>query len=139
MLQPKRVKYRKPHLGSLSGVATSGNTIAFGEYALQAQENAWITARQIEAARRAIVHYVKRGAKLWIRIFPDRAITKKPAETRMGGGKGSPEYWAAKVKRGRILFEIGGVDYETAKEAFRLASHKLPIKTKMISKEEGSK
>jgi len=136
MLQPKRVKYRKTHLGRLRGKATSGNTLAFGDFGLQAEENAWITARQIEAARRSIVHYVRRGGKLWVRIFPDKAITKKPAETRMGGGKGSPEYWAAGVKRGRILFEIAGIKEEAAREAFRLASHKLPIKTRFVRRED---
>lgn len=136
MLQPKRVKYRKCHLPSPKGEAHSGNTLAFGDFGLQALESGYITARQIEAARRAIVHYIKKGGKVWIRIFPDKAVTKKPAETRMGGGKGNPEYWVAVVKRNRILFEIAGIKEEEIKEAFRLASHKLPIKVKMVSRNE---
>lgn len=129
MLQPKRVKHRKVHRGRRSGKATTGNTVAFGEFGLQAQEAAWITARQIEAARRAITHHMRRGGKVWIRVFPDKPATSKPAETRMGGGKGAPDHWVAVVKPGRILFEVSGVDHDMAKEAFRLASHKLPIAT----------
>ncbi len=136
MLAPKRVKYRKQQRGRMSGIATRGADIAFGEYGLKALEPAWITAQQIEAARVAITRHVKRGAKVWIRIFPDKPVTKKPAETRMGKGKGSPEYWVAVVKPGRILFEIAGVAEDVAKEALRLASHKLPIKTKIVSRNE---
>jgi large subunit ribosomal protein L16 len=136
MLQPRRVKYRKVHRGRRRGRAQSGNTIAFGEYGLQAAEPAWLTSRQIEAARRAIVHHMRRGGKLWIRIFPHKPVSKKPAETHMGGGKGSPDHWVAVVKPGRILFEIAGVNMEMAREAMRLASHKLPISTKFISKDE---
>ena len=132
MLQPKRVKYRKVHRGQLRGKAQTGNTLSFGDFGLQAMEGSWITARQIEAARRAIVHYLRRGVKVWIRVFPDKPVTKKPAETRMGGGKGSPDHWVAVVKPGRILFEIGGIKEELAKEAMSLASHKLPIETKFI-------
>jgi len=128
------VKYRKVHRGQRRGKAQTGNTIVFGEYGLQAMESCWITARQIEAARRAIVHYLRRGVKMWIRVFPDKPITKKPAETRMGSGKGSLDHWVAVVKPGRILFEIGGVKEELAREAMRLASHKLPIDTKFIGK-----
>jgi large subunit ribosomal protein L16 len=135
MLQPKRVKYRKPHRGNMRGEASSGTTVAFGEFGLQALEPAWITARQIEAARRTITHHLKRGGKVWIRIFPDKAATTKPAETRMGGGKGSPDHWVAVVKPGRIMFEIAGVDAELAHEALRLASHKLPIGTRLINRE----
>ena len=135
MLQPKRTKYRKVHRGQLKGKAQTGNTIVFGDFGLQAVEGAWITARQIEAARRAIVHYFRRGAKIWIRIFPDKPVSKKPAETRMGSVKGSLDHWVAVVKPGRILFEVGGVNEESAKEAMRLASHKLPIDTKFIAKE----
>jgi len=134
MLQPKRVKYRKVHRGHIRGTAQNGNSLDFGEFGLQAMEGSWITARQIEASRRAIVHYLKRGVKIWIRVFPDKPITKKPAETRMGSGKGSPDHWVAVVKPGRILFEISGVKEELAKEAMRLASHKLPINTKFITK-----
>ena len=136
MLQPRRVKYRKVHRGRRGGRAQSGNTIAFGEYGLQALEPAWLTSRQIEAARRAIVHHMRRGGKVWIRIFPDKPVTKKPAETRMGGGKGPPDHWVAVVKSGRILFEIAEVNTEVAQEAMRLASHKLPISTKFITKDE---
>ncbi|TET86937.1 MAG: 50S ribosomal protein L16 [Dehalococcoidia bacterium] len=135
MLQPKRVKYRKVHRGKLKGRAQTGNTLVFGDFGLQALENAWLTARQVEAARRAIVHYLRRGVKLWIRVFPDKPVTKKPAETRMGSGKGSLDHWVAVVKPGRMLFEIGGVTEESAKEAMRLASHKLPIDTKFVTKE----
>ena len=134
MLQPKRVKYRKVHRGQLKGKAQTGNTMSFGEFGLQAMESCWITSRQIEAARRAIVHYLRRGVKIWIRIFPDKPVTKKPAETRMGSGKGSPDHWVAVVKPGRILFEIDGVKEEAAREAMKLASHKLPISTKFIIK-----
>jgi len=138
MEQPKRVKYRKMQKGRLKGDAHAGTTLAFGEYGLQAMESAWITARQIEAARRAITHYFKRGGKVWIRIFPDKPVTKKPAETRMGSGKGAPDHWVAVVKRGRIMFELGDVSESVAKEAARLASHKLPIEVKFISRTDGS-
>ncbi len=138
MLMPKRVKYRKAHRGRLKGKASRGNQIHFGEYGLQALESSWVTSRQIEAARRAIVRHVRRGGKLWIRIFPDKPVTKKPAETRMGGGKGNVDHWVAVVKRGRILFEIAGVREEAAREAMRRASHKLPIKTQFVTKEESS-
>ncbi|MDH7497092.1 MAG: 50S ribosomal protein L16 [Syntrophomonadaceae bacterium] len=136
MLIPKRVKYRRQHRPSLKGSATKGNTVAYGQYGLQALEAAWITNRQIEAARVAINRHVKRGGKLWIKIFPDRPITAKPAETRMGKGKGSPEYWVAVVKPGRVMFELSGVDEEMAREAMRLAAHKLPIKCKFVKREE---
>ena len=136
MLIPKRVKYRKPHRGVMKGKATRGNTVNYGEYGLQALEPAWITNRQIEAARIAMTRYIKRGGQVWIKIFPDKPVTAKPAETRMGSGKGSPEYWVAVVKPGRVMFEIAGVDEETAREALRLASHKLPIKTKIVLREE---
>lgn len=120
----------------MNGIATNGNTLSFGEYALQALEPAWITSRQIEASRRAMTRYIKRGGKIWIRIFPDKPVTMRPAETRMGSGKGSPEFWVAVVKPGRILFEIGGVTEEIAREAMRLSAYKLPIKTKFVSREE---
>lgn len=136
MLMPKRVKYRKAHRGRMKGKATRGNRVSFGEFGLQALEPAWITSRQIEAARRAIVRHVRRGGKLWIRVFPDKPVTKKPAESRMGSGKGSVDHWVAVVKPGRVLFEIAGVREEQAREAFRLASHKLPIKTQFITREE---
>lgn len=136
MLTPKRVKYRKQHRPGLSGKATKGNTITYGEYGLQALEPAWITNRQIEAARIAINRYIKRGGQLWIKIFPDRPLTVKPAETRMGKGKGSPEYWVAVVKPGRVMFELSGVDEEVAREAMRLATNKLPIKCKFVKREE---
>ncbi len=132
MLMPKRIKYRKKQRGTNKGLAYKGNYIAFGTYGLKALEPGWITSRQIEATRVAITRHVKRGGKVWIRIFPDKPVTKKPAETRMGKGKGSPEYWVAVVKPGRILFELDGVPFELAKEAMRLASHKLPIKTKFV-------
>lgn len=135
MLQPKRVKFRKVHRGRLTGKAQSGNYIVFGNFGLQALESAWVSDRQIEAARRAITRYVRRGGNVWIRIFPDKSITKKPAETRQGGGKGAPDHWVAVVKPGRIMFEMAGVDEETAKEAMRLASNKLPIETKFVIKE----
>ena len=136
MLMPKRVKYRKQHRGRMKGKAQRGNTLAFGSYGLKALEPAWITSRQIEAARIAITRHIKRGGKVWIRIIPDKPVTKKPAETRMGKGKGSPEFWVAVVKPGRIMFELEGVAPEIAKEAMRLASHKLPIKTKFVMREE---
>lgn len=135
MLQPKRVKYRKAHRGRLRGDAQAGNTITSGDFGLQALESAWVTSQQIEAARRAITHYLRRGGNIWIRIFPDKPVTKKPAETRMGGGKGAPEHWVAVVKRGRILFEVAGISEEVAREAMRLASHKLPIATKFVVRE----
>ena len=137
MLQPKRVKYRKSHKGHRRGRAHAGNTVVFGDFGLQALESAWITSRQIEAARRAITHHIRRGGNIWIRIYPDKPVTKKPAETRMGGGKGAPDHWVAVVKPGRILFEMAGVGEEAAKEAMRLASHKLPIDTKFVLRETG--
>ena len=136
MLMPKRVKYRRVHRGRLKGKATSGNKFTNGSYGLVALEPAWITSNQIEAARIAMTRYIKRGGKVWIKIFPDKPITEKPAETRMGSGKGSPEYWVAVVKPGRVMFEMDGVAEEVAKEAMRLASHKLPIKCKFVTKEE---
>lgn len=135
MLLPKRVKYRKQMRGRMTGKATRGNIVNYGEFGLQAQEPAWITSRQIEAARVAMTRYTKRGGKVWIKIFPDKPVTQQPAETRMGKGKGSPEYWVAVVKPGRVMFEIGGVSEEVAREALRLASHKLPIKTKIVKRE----
>jgi large subunit ribosomal protein L16 len=135
MLMPKRVKFRKLQRGRMSGKATRGNTVAFGEYALQATECGWITARQIEAARIAMTRHVKRGGKIWIRIFPHKSVTKKPAETRMGKGKGAPEEWVAVIKPGIVLYEIEGVTKEIAKEAFNLAAHKLPIGTKFLARE----
>ena len=134
MLMPKRVKHRKVHRGRMTGVATRGNTITYGDYALQALEPGWIKSNQIEAARVAMTRYMKRGGNVWIKIFPDKPVTKKPAETRMGSGKGAPEFWVAVVKPGRIMFEIGGVEEEVAREAMRLAQHKLPIKTKFVVK-----
>ncbi len=134
MLQPKRVKYRKVQKGRIRGEAQSGNTLIFGDFGLQAAQGGRLSARQIEAARRAIVHNLRRGVMLWIRVFPDKPITKKPAETRMGSGKGSLDHWVAVVKPGRMIFEIGGVNEEAAKEAFRLASHKLPMETKFVGK-----
>ena len=136
MLMPKRVKYRRVHRGRMKGQAHRGNTITYGEFGLQALEPAWITSNQIEAARRAMTRYIKRGGNVWIKIFPDKPVTEKPAETRMGSGKGSPEYWVAVVKPGRILFEMGGVSEEDAREAMRLAAHKLSIKTKFVTREE---
>lgn len=136
MLQPKRVKFRKTQRGKLHGAAHRGNTIEFGEYGLQALESAWISARQIEAARRAIVHHLHRRGRVWIRIFPDKPVTQKPAETRMGGGKGATDHWVAVVKRERMLFEIEGVDSNIAREAIRLAAHKLPVATKFVMREE---
>jgi large subunit ribosomal protein L16 len=135
MLQPKRVKHRKQSRGRRKGQAMAGNTIAFGEYGLQAQGACWLTARQIEAARRAIIRYVRRGGKLWIRVFPDKPVTSKPAETRMGSGKGAVDHWVCVTKPGRILFEIAGVKEESAKEAMRLASHKLPIPTRFVHRD----
>ncbi|AHB13190.1 MULTISPECIES: 50S ribosomal protein L16 [Dehalococcoides] len=135
MLQPKRVKFRKVQRGRRDGAAHKGNTVAFGEFALQSLEAGWITARQIEATRRAITRYIRRGGQVWIRIFPDKPITKKPAETRQGGGKGAPEEWVAVVRRGRIMFEIGGVTPEAAKEAMRLASYKMPVKTRFVARD----
>jgi large subunit ribosomal protein L16 len=132
MLLPKRVKHRKQFRGRMKGKANRGNTVAFGEFGLAAIEPSWITNRQIEAARIAMTRYIKRGGQVWIKIFPDKPITAKPAETRMGSGKGSPEYWVAVVKPGRVMFEMAGVTEEIAREAFRLASHKLPIKTKFV-------
>ncbi len=135
MLQPKRVKFRKVQKGRRRGKANSGNVILFGDFALQAREAAWLTARQIEAARRAITRYVRRGANIWVCVFPDKPVTKKAAETRMGSGKGAPDHWVAVVKPGKVLFEMAGVNEEVAKEAMRLASHKLPIDTKFMTKE----
>lgn len=134
MLMPKRVKYRKQQRGRRTGKAYRGSSVSFGEYGLKALEPAWITNRQIEASRVALTRYIKRGGKVWIRIFPDKPYTKKPAETRMGKGKGNPEYWVAVVKPGRVLFELGGVTKELAQEAMRLASHKLPIRTSFVSR-----
>ena len=135
MLMPKRVKRRRVHRGRMTGVATRGNTLAYGDYGIVAQEPCWIKSNQIEAARIAMTRYIKRGGKVWIKIFPDKPVTKKPAETRMGSGKGSPEYWVAVVKPGRVLFEMNGVTEAVAREALRLASHKLPVKTKFVARE----
>ena len=135
MLLPKRVKYRRVHRGRMTGKATRGNKVTYGEWGLATTEPAWITGNQIEAARVAMTRYTKRGGQVWIKIFPDKPVTKQPAETRMGSGKGSPEYWVAVVKPGRIMFEIAGVSEEVAREALRLASHKLPIKTKIVKRE----
>jgi large subunit ribosomal protein L16 len=137
MLMPKRVKYRKQMRGRMKGKAIRGSEVAFGEYGLQALEPCWMTSRQIEAARRAIVRYVRRGGKVWIRVFPDKPVTKKAAETRMGSGKGSVDHWVAVIKPGRVLFEITGVPEESAREAMRLASHKLPIKAQFVSRTVG--
>jgi len=137
MLQPKRVKYRKSHKGHRRGKAQAGNKVEFGDFGLQALESAWVTSRQIEAARRAITRYIRRGGNVWVRIFPDKPATKKPAETRMGGGKGPPDHWVAVVKPGRILFEMGGVSEAVAREAMRLASHKLPISSRFVARETG--
>ena len=136
MLLPKRVKYRRVHRGRMTGKAMRGNTLAYGEFGLVATEPGWITSNQIEAARIAMTRFTKRSGQVWIKIFPDKPVTKKPAETRMGSGKGSPEYWVAVVKPGRVMFEIAGVSEEVAREALRLASHKLPIKTKVIVRTE---
>lgn len=136
MLMPKRIKYRRHHRGRMRGKAKRGSSIAFGEFGLKALEPAWITSRQIESARVAITRHIKRGGKVWIRIFPDKPVTEKPAETRMGKGKGSPEYWVAVVKPGRIMFEVAGVPEPLAHDALRLAAHKLPIKCKFVSQSE---
>ena len=135
MLMPKRVKHRKQFRGRMTGKALRGNTVCYGEFGLQSTEPAWITSNQIEAARIAMTRYIKRGGQVWIKIFPDKPITEKPAETRMGSGKGSPEYWVAVVKPGRVMFEIGGVAEDTAREALRLAMHKLPVKCKIVARE----
>ena len=135
MLQPKRVKYRKSHRGRRRGIASAGNEVEFGDFGLQALEPAWVTSQQIEAARRAITRYIRRGGNVWVRIFPDKPVTKKPAETRQGGGKGAPDHWVAVVKPGRIMFEMGGVSEATAKEAMRLAAHKLPIGSRFVARE----
>nr|QCI07418.1 ribosomal protein L16 [Leiomenia cribrosa] len=134
MLSPKKTKFRKQHRGRMKGNACKGNQIAFGEYALQSLEPVWLTSRQIEATRRTITRYVKRGGKIWIRVFPDKPVTARPAETRMGSGKGTPEYWVAVIKPGTILFEIAGVSKQSAQQAMKLASYKLPVKTKFILK-----
>ena len=136
MLIPKRVKYRRQQRGRMTGKATRGNTVTYGEFGLQALEPGWITSNQIEAARVAMTRYTKRGGQVWIKIFPDKPVTQKPAETRMGSGKGSPEYWVAVVKPGRVMFEIAGVSEDAAREALRLGSHKLPIRTKIVKREE---
>ena len=136
MLLPKRVKYRRVHRGRMKGKAQRGNFVSHGEYGLQATEPAWVTSNQIEAARIAMTRYTKRGGQVWIKIFPDKPVSKKPAGTRMGSGKGAPEYWVAVVKPGRVTFEIAGVSEEQAREALRLASHKLPLKTKFVKREE---
>jgi large subunit ribosomal protein L16 len=135
MEQPKRVKYRKSQRGRRNGTARGGNAVDFGEFGMQALESAWITAAQIEAARRAITRHIRRGGKVWIRVFPDKPVSKKPAETRMGSGKGLPDHWVSVVKTGRIMFEMAGVSEEVAKEAIRLAAHKLPLKTKFVYRE----
>lgn len=135
MLMPKRVKHRRVHRGRMTGKATRGNVVSNGEFGIQATEPAWITSNQIEAARIAMTRFIKRGGQVWIKIFPDKPVTKKPAETRMGSGKGSPEYWVAVVKPGRVLFEIAGVSEEVAREALRLAMHKLPVKCKFVTRE----
>ena len=137
MLLPRRVKHRKVMRGRMSGQAKGGHFVAFGDYGLATMEPAWITSRQIEAARRAMTRSVKRGGKIWIRVFPDKPVTKKPAETRMGSGKGSPEGWVAVVKPGRVMFELAGVPESLAREAMRLAGHKLPVKTKFVQREDG--
>ena len=139
MLLPKRVKYRRVQRGRLKGKAMRGNKVTYGDFGLQALEPAWVPSNQIEAARIAMTRYIKRGGQVWIKIFPDKPITEKPAETRMGSGKGSPEYWVAVVKPGRVMFEIGGVSEELAREAMRLAAHKLPVKCKFIAKESEEK
>ena len=136
MLMPKRVKYRRVHRGRMTGKALRGNKVTYGEFGIQALEPGWITANQIEAARIAMTRYCKRFGKVWIKIFPDKPVTKKPAEVRMGSGKGSPEFWVAVIKPGKVMFELGGVPEETAREALRLAANKLPIKTKFVTKEE---
>lgn len=136
MLAPKRTKFRKAHRGNMRGKAFAGSGVAFGEFALQAMEPAWVTSAQLEAARVAITRFIKRGGKLWIRVFPDKPVTKKPAETRMGSGKGNPEFWVAVVKPGRTLFELAGISEEVAREAMRLAGHKLPIRTRFVARSE---
>lgn len=136
MLMPKKVKYRKPHRGRMCGIAKGGTNVEFGEFGLQSEENSWVTSKQIEAARRAITRYIKRGGKLWIRVFPDKSVTKIPAETRMGKGKGAPEYWVTVVKRGKVLFELAGVKEDLAEAAMKLAAHKLCVKTKFIKGNE---
>nr|YP_010952261.1 ribosomal protein L16 [Gloiopeltis furcata]WMP13930.1 ribosomal protein L16 [Gloiopeltis furcata] len=136
MLSPRKTKFRKQHRGRMTGRASKGNKIAFGEYALQTLEPVWLTSRQIEATRRTVTRYVKRGGKLWIRVFPDKPVTARPAETRMGSGKGAPEYWVAVIKPGHILFEIAGVSQQAARQAMKLASYKLPVRTKFIIKED---
>ena len=136
MLMPKRTKFRKQHRGRMKGTTKGGNRVTFGDYGLQAQSAGWITARQIEAARIAMTRHIKRGGKVWINVFPDKPVTEKPAETRMGSGKGNPEYWVAVVKPGRVMFELSGVDEPLAREAMRLAGHKLPLRTKFVSREE---
>ncbi len=138
MLLPKRVKYRRQHRGRMRGDAQKGNFVAYGDFGLQALEASWITSRQIEAARIAMTRYIKRGGQVWIKIFPHKPVTKKAAETRMGSGKGAPEFWVAVVKPGRVMFEIAGVPEETAREAMRLAMHKLPVKCKFVKREEGA-
>ena len=135
MLSPKRVKYRKTHRGPMTGKAQRGNTVAFGEYGIQSLEPCWVTDRQIEAARVAMTRFIKRGGKVWIKVFPDKSATKKPAETRMGSGKGAPDYWVAVVHTGRVLFEVAGVPEDVAREAMRLAAHKLPMKTRFVTRE----
>ena len=137
MLMPKRVKFRKAHRGRMRGEAQNGASVAFGEFGLQALGRGWVTSQQIEASRRAVTRYIKRGGKLWIRIFPDKPVTKKPAETRMGSGKGNPELWVAVVRPGRVIFELAGVTEEVAREALTLAGHKLPIKTRFVQRTEG--
>ena len=136
MLMPKRVKYRRQHRGRMKGNANRGNQLAYGEFGLQALEACWMTANQIEAARRAMTRYIKRGGNIWIKVFPDKPVSKKPAEVRMGSGKGAPEYWVAVIKPGKVLFEMSGVSEEVAREAMRLAAQKLPIKTKFIQRLE---
>ena len=136
MLMPKRVKYRRQHRGTMKGAAHKGNTVTYGEYGMQSLECGWITSSQIEAARIAMTRYIKRGGQVWIKIFPDRSVSKKPAEVRMGSGKGAPEYWVAVVKPGRVMFELSGVSEEVAREAMRLAMHKLPVRCKFVKKEE---
>lgn len=137
MLMPKRVKFRKAHRGRMRGEAQNGASVAFGEFGLQALGRGWVTSQQIEASRRAVTRYIKRGGKLWIRIFPDKPVTKKPAETRMGSGKGNPELWVAVVRPGRVMFELAGVTEEVAREALTLAGHKLPIKSRFVQRTEG--
>lgn len=137
MLLPKRVKYRRQHRGRMRGEAHKGNFVAYGEFGLQAQEASWITSRQVEAARVAMTRYIKRGGQVWIKIFPQKPVTKKPADTRMGSGKGAPEFWVAVVKPGKVMFEIAGVSEEVAREAMRLAAHKLPVKCKFVTRNQG--